>query len=94
VSRLRRQLEAMGTALLLIQRLSDDTVWALTCTNDDDAESPSVLNIFVPSSEWPRYQSLLRLGKPTDRSTHEGGEQFLCFRQGTLHVGLIEQEKS
>jgi len=89
----RTQLEAMGSALILIKMLPDGTVWSLTCTNDDDAESPSVLNIFTAEPEWPLFQELLALGKPTDRSTSDG-EQFVSFRHGALLVSLIEEEKS
>lgn len=89
----QQQLEAMGTALLLIKKLPDGAVWAMTCTNDDDASSPSVLNIFAPECDWAIIRSRLNLGKPTDRSTDEISEQFLSFRHGTLLVSLIEQEE-
>ena len=94
MSPFQKQMEAIGSALLLIQKLPEATVWSLTCTNDDDAESPSVLNIFIQESDWKPFQEHLKLGKPTDRSTHEDGEQFVCFRQGTLHIGFIQQEES
>ena len=89
-----KQLEAIGTALLLIQRLPAHSIWALEVTNDDDAEHPTVLNIFTDHDEWLSIIGTLRLGKPTDRSTNESGEQFMSFRQGTLLVSLIEQERS
>lgn len=89
-----RQLEAIGTALLLIQKLPDWAVWALTCTNDDDADSPSVLNIFAPESHWQRLCETLKLGRPVDRSTGEKGSQFLSFRHGTLLISIIEQEET
>jgi len=88
------QLDAIGSALLFIKMLPDGTVWSLTCTNDDDAESPSVLNIYIDEPEWPLYQELLALGKLTDRSTRNDGEQFVSFRHGTLNVSFIEEEKS
>lgn len=89
----QKQMEAIGSALLHIQKLPEGTVWALTCTNDDDAESPSTLNIFVDETEWDRYQKLLHLGKPTDRSTHENDERFICFKQGTLHISFIQYKE-
>ncbi len=88
----RQQLEAIGSALLLIQRLPDGSVWSLTCTEDDDAESPSVLNIFVRSDQWVGLTERLKLGAPVDRSTNEIGDQFITFRHGTLLISFIEQE--
>jgi len=90
----RQQLEAIGSALLLIERLPADAVWALEVTNDDDAESPTVLNVFAPSDAWAKLMVSLRLGKPTDRSTSENGEQFISFRQGTLLISIIEHGDS
>lgn len=87
------QLEAIGSALLLIQKLPDGTIWSLTCTNDDDATSPSVLNIFAPESEWTLLRDRLKLGRAIDQSTRADREQFLSFRLGTLLVSLIEQEE-
>jgi hypothetical protein len=92
MSAFKQQLEAIGSALLLIQRLPAHTIWALEVTNDDDAENPTVLNIFAEQNEWLSLVVSLRLGKHTDRSTHEQGEQFISFRQGTLLVSIIEQE--
>lgn len=88
----QEQLEAMGTALLMIAKLEQGTVWALECTNDDDADTPSTLNIFTVSSKWDGLRASLKLGRPVDRSTKEVGEQFLSFRQGTLMISLIEEE--
>jgi hypothetical protein len=78
---------------LLVQKLPSHAIWALEVTNDDDAESPTVLNIFAEESEWLSLIVSLRLGKATDRSTDEKGEQFISFRQGTLLVSIIEQEE-
>lgn len=89
----RQQLEAIGSALLLVQKLPAHTVWALEVTNDDDAESPTVLNIFTEQDEWPILIALLHLGAHTDRSTSQNGEQFVSFRQGTLLVSIIEPEE-
>ena len=89
----QKQMEALGSALLLSQRLQEDTVWALTCTNDDDAESPTVLNIFAKESEWPVLRQLLRLGKSIDRSEPEIPDKFISWRQGTLLISFIEQHK-
>jgi hypothetical protein len=88
MSNFHMQLETIGSALLLIQKLSDQEVWALECTNDDDAESPSVLNIFTEPERWPHLILLLRLGKPVDSY-----KTFLSFRQGTLHISLIKPEE-
>jgi hypothetical protein len=88
----RTQLEAVGSALLLIEKLHAGTVWALEVTNDDDAESPTVLNIFAEQGNWVDIIAALRLGKATDRSIYEKGEQFMSFRQGTLLISLIEEE--
>lgn len=86
-SSFKTQLEAIGTALLLIQKLPTQTVWALELTNDDDAESPSVLNIFAERVVWPALIEILRLGKSVDQD-----KSFLSFRQGTLHISFIELE--
>jgi len=93
MSAFRKQLEAIGSALILVQKLPAHAVWALEVTNDDDAESPTVLNIFAEQDEWLSLIASLRLGKATDRSTDEKGEQFISFRQGTLLVSIIEQEE-
>jgi hypothetical protein len=90
----REQLEAIGSALLLIQRLPDGSVWSLTCTNDDDAESPTVLNVYAEWSTWATLIVALGLGKSIDRSTQEVGEQFVSFKQGTLLISFIEQEEN
>jgi hypothetical protein len=89
-----KQLEAIGSALLRIPNLPDGSVWSLTCTNDDDAESPSVLNIFVPESEWLILQGRLKLGKSVDRSTSGIGDQFISYRVGTLLISFIEVENT
>jgi hypothetical protein len=52
-----------------------------------------VLNIFAEQDEWLSLIASLRLGKHTDRSTDERGDQFISFRQGTLLVSIIEQEE-
>lgn len=83
----RTQLEALGSALLLIQKLPDGTVWALTITNDDDAECPSVLNVYIEREHWTKYINLLSLGRAIDTS-----ESFMSWRQGTLLVSLINPE--
>lgn len=88
----QKHMEAIATANRLIERLPAHAVWALEATNDDDAESPTVLNIFADEDEWIHYIASLRLGKATDRSTSEKGEQFMSFRQGTLLISLIEPE--
>ena len=87
MSSFQTQLEAIGSALLLIQKLPAQSIWALELTNDDDAESPSVLNIFAEREEWPMLMVSLRLGKPVDSE-----KNFLSFRQGTLHISFIEEE--
>lgn len=86
------QLEAIGSALLLIKRLPIHSVWALTCTNDDDAESPTVLNVYAPVEEWSYLQDALKLGKHLNDS-HSGGSKFISFRQGTLLISLIEEDE-
>ena len=88
-----QQIEAMGTALILIQKLPEGSVWSLTFTEDDTAESPSVLNIFAYEEVWPELISRLNLGRSVDRSTYGKGEQFMSFRQGTLLISFIEQEE-
>ncbi len=84
----RTQLEAIGSALLLIERLPAHTVWVLEVTNQDTAEEPTVLNIFADRDEWAMLQVSLRLGKPTDNDV-----MFRSFRQGTLYISFIEEEK-
>lgn len=87
-----KQLEAMGTAIIFINALPDGTVWSLTCTNADDAESPSVLNIYAQQGAWQTLRNLLKLGKPVDKSATADGDQFVCFRHGTLYISIIEEE--
>lgn len=84
------QMDALGTALLLIQRLPQGTTWSLTCTNDDTAESPSVLNIYVIHEGWPQLCERMRLSKPTTRSSREDEDQYVSYRQGALLISLIE----
>jgi len=90
MSSFRKQLEAMGSALLLIEKLPADAVWALELTNDDDAENPSVLNVFAGRDAWMKMQVSLRLGTPVD-SDHK---TFLSWRQGTLLISFIEPQES
>lgn len=90
----RKQLEAMGTALLFVQKLPPNTVWSLTCTNDDDADSPGVLNIYTTESNWFNLASILDLKKITDRSTTENGDQFVSYKVGTLMVSFIQTESA
>lgn len=92
MSSFRKQLEAIGSALILIERLPAHAVWALEVTNDDDAESPTVLNIFTEEEQWLPLIASLRLGKAIDRSTNDKGDQFISFRQGTLLISIIEPE--
>lgn len=87
----RHQIEALEAASTLIQKLPDGVVWALEVTNDDDASSPSVLNIFADEDEWLGMIETLRLGIPIDRSTHIGEPLFLSFKQGTLLISFIQE---
>ena len=84
----RTQLEAIGSALLLIERLDDDAVWALEVTNQDTAEEPTVLNIFAEIRQWSRIIERLHLGSGVD-----AGDKFISFRKGTLYISIIEEEK-
>ena len=81
----QRQLDAIGSALILISKLPHRTVWSLCCTNDDDMESPSVLNIFAMKADWQRVRDALKMGEPVDTD-----ENFLSFREGTLLISIIE----
>ena len=86
----QRQLEAIGSALILIGKLPEGAVWSLTCTNDDDADSPSVLNIYLKPGEEPSaVANTMHLGRFTD----DRGDDFVSFRQGTLLISLVEQEE-
>lgn len=89
----QKQLEAMASALLLIERLPLDTVWSLTCTNDDDADNPSVLNVYADEEDWAKLACSLRLPRIVDRSTRGSGDQFVSYRVGSLYVSFIEEEK-
>ncbi len=83
------QLEALGTALLLIQKLPSGTVWAVTITNDDNGNEPSVLNIFY--SEPDTFEMLvhrLRLGAPVDME-----DEFTSWRRGALLISLIKENE-
>lgn len=90
----QKQLEAIGSALLLIKRLPEGSVWSLCATNDDDAESPTVLNVFADEEHWGGITSALGLGRALDRGrAGQSGrlEKFVSFRQGTLMISLIEE---
>lgn len=87
MSTFRKQMEAIGSALLLIHKLPDWAVWSMTCTNDDDAESPSVLNVFAAEAEWTSLAESMALGKQVDE-----GQGYRSYRQGTLLISLIELE--
>jgi hypothetical protein len=86
------QLEAIGTALLLIPKLPEGTVWALTATNDDDARSPTVFNIyFRDDPEAETLVTLLKLGEPVDV---DQDEEFASWRRGTLFISLIHHPET
>ena len=90
MSAFQKQLEAVAVATRLIERLPAHAVWALEVTNDDDADSPTVLNIFAPVYDFPGIAMSLRLGKAVDRG--EKDVKFVSYRQGTLHISIIEEE--
>jgi hypothetical protein len=82
------QLEALGTALLLIKKLPATTVWALELTNDDDMENSSVLNIFYRDQAFAdQLTTLLRLGEAIDVE-----DDFTSWRRGTLLISLIKEQ--
>ncbi len=83
---IREQLEAIGTALLMIEKLPAGTVWALTCTNDDDTDSTSVLNIYIASENWNNFRAFLRLENLVDRD-----ETFVSYHKDALTVSFIEE---
>lgn len=84
----QQQLEAMGSALLLIAKLPAGTIWGLTCTNDDDARSMSTLNIYVPEPEWGALA--IRLGLKGSSQYVAG--QYISYKDGSLLISLIGQE--
>jgi len=86
----QRQLEAIGSALILIQKLPDHAIWALEVSNDDDTDSPTVLNIFAPTHEWSSLVERLKLGRHTDEGTKD--VMFKSYKQGTLHISIIEED--
>jgi hypothetical protein len=84
----QNQLEAIGTALLLIQKLPHTAVWALELTNDDTLRSPSVLNIFYrEDEEVETLRTLLKLGQAIDIE-----DDFISWQQGTLYISFIKEK--
>lgn len=89
----RCQLEAIGTALIIIRNLPEGTIWALTCTNDDeDARSPTVLNIFAPEKDWESLAERLHLPEPPVDESPDAGDQYRSYLYETLLISLIVQE--
>lgn len=87
------QVTALHTAIRYISAIPAEAYWSLTVTDDDDASSPSVLNLYAPEEYWPKLQSILGLKNPTDRSTNDIGEQFITYRDGALNISLIDIEE-
>jgi len=87
------QLEAIGTALLLIKKLPDNTYWSLTVTDDDCTSNPSVLNIYFRDDvEADDLAKILNLGEPVDFDLRD---EYVSWRLDTLMVSLIHhKEKS
>lgn len=85
----RLQLEALGTALMLVQKLPSHAVWVLNVTNNDDEANPTVLNIFADYSEWASIAMSLRLKTIEDAFE----DKFLSYRVGYLLVSLIKPEE-
>jgi hypothetical protein len=82
-----QQLEAIGSALLHIEKLPPDTPWSLFCTNEDDASSPTSLTIFTPYANWDGLVALLKLrSRPT-----EDTRIARAFQQGTLYITFTEE---
>lgn len=80
------QLEALTDARKVIRALPSHTVYSLCVTNDDDREHPSVLNIFLTSSEQKEIiAQMLNLKNPVDTQS-----DFLSYRKGILLISLIE----
>jgi hypothetical protein len=83
----RTQLEAIGSALLHIQKLPKETVWSLICTDDDTAQSPSSLTIYTPADTWDALTALLKLrSRPT-----EDLPTSRAYQQGTLYITFTEE---
>lgn len=89
MSSFEKQLEAIGTALLMVQKLPEKTIWGLHCTNSDDAESPSTLNIYIPRGSWYTMHALLRLGNSVD--SQMGEMKYVSYRKGQLLISFIEE---
>jgi hypothetical protein len=85
----RQQLEALGSALLLIERLPAGTIWSLTCTNEDGdgRDDSTVLNIYAPPDQWSLLEKRLRL---VGDNQHVPGE-FLSYRQESLTISLTKE---
>lgn len=83
----KQQLEAIETAAALISKLPPNTVWALCVTDDDDQDSPAVLNIYGTTA------SMLDL---SDRLVGEWeiGRGYLMLTRGSLEISLITEEAS
>lgn len=91
MSNFREQLESIGSALLIIERLPENTIWALEVTEADDAEHPTVLNIFTPQDTWIDLRMRLKLGTPSDTDKLAG--EFESYRSGDLLVSFIHHEE-
>ncbi len=80
--------EAIEDAVGIVERLPFDSPWHLNITEDDDAESPASLNVFLSEEEWEPTLQVLRLGEHSDR-----GEDFVSWYRDALTVSLIEHQQ-
>lgn len=87
------QTTSIQEASRVISLLPSDSVWSLCATEDDDIESPTVLNIFIKPTLRDRYIAHflsvgIGLGKASDV-----GESFISYRRGGLLISFIEEEE-
>lgn len=84
------QIAATRAALHLLGKIPPGYRWALTVTDEDDKESPSVLNIYVPEADWKYVANKLQLKLSSDT-----GAEYESWRVSkTLLVSLLDEEKS
>lgn len=86
MKKLAPYLSALQLAQETVGRIPAGVRWGLTITDDDDYDSPSVLNIFVKTEEQ-RVKVRLALGlKPVD----ESDDWEMYPQQGALQISVRE----
>lgn len=83
---------ATRAALHLLVKIPSGYRWSLTVTDEDDYQSPSALNIYVPSTDWRYVANKLQLKWSTEQDKSPG---YISWRvSNTLLVSILDEEQS